>query len=132
MQVYSRAARLLPRSFARGLASQSQHGIFVGGSYKIPENARFFQVQNPAKAEVIGECVAATAQDVHEAIERSHRVFLSGEWSRADVRTRANIMQKIATLLRDNLDELAELEVLQTGRSIRWDGFGVEHFWKIS
>src|SRR3546814_218781 len=120
MQRYLSVATRLPRPLTRGLASHTQHGIFVGGAYRVPENAQFFAVENPAKAQVIAECVAATPRDVHDAIERAHRVFLAGEWSRTDVRHRANVMQKIATLLRDNLAELADLEVLQTGRSVRW------------
>jgi delta 1-pyrroline-5-carboxylate dehydrogenase len=119
MQSCLRAAKTASRFSARSLSSRSQHGIFVGGAYKVPEGAKFFDVENPAKAEVIGRCVAATAADVHDAIERSHRVFQSGEWSRADVRHRANVLQSIATLLRQNLGELADLEVLQTGRSVR-------------
>ena len=116
ISTYSRRAHW---SYSKGFSSQSTHGVFVGGAYRIPDKAKFFNVEDPATATVIGQCVAATADDVNDAVERAHRVFLSGDWSRRDVRQRAEVMQNIARLLRENLPQLAELEVKQTGRSIR-------------
>jgi acyl-CoA reductase-like NAD-dependent aldehyde dehydrogenase len=56
---------------------------------------------------------------IDRAVTVADEVFQSGVWSKSDVRHRAQVMNKIAEALRGDLDRLAEMEVAQTGRSVR-------------
>ena len=53
------------------------------------------------------------------AVNIAQDTFESGVWSRADVRQRAEVLNKIAANLRLNISRLAKMEVHQTGRAIR-------------
>ncbi|KAI6847901.1 aldehyde dehydrogenase [Hortaea werneckii] len=64
-------------------------------------------------------CHAASAEDVEDAVQAAHKTFQSGVWSRADRHHRADVLEKAAALLTQNLDELIAIEVQQTGRAIR-------------
>ncbi|KAI7279472.1 aldehyde dehydrogenase [Hortaea werneckii] len=64
-------------------------------------------------------CHAASAEDVEDAVQAAHKTFQSGVWSRAERHHRADVLEKAAALLTQNLDELIAIEVQQTGRAIR-------------
>lgn len=68
---------------------------------------------------VISRCHTASDQDVEDAVQSAHRVFKSGVWSRSQRQTRADVLDKAASLLTTNLPQLIPLEVQQTGRAIR-------------
>lgn len=53
------------------------------------------------------------------AIQNAHDVFKSGVWSRASRHDRARILEKIADSMTQELPQLIQLEVKQTGRAIR-------------
>ena len=53
------------------------------------------------------------------AIQEAQRAFKSGVWSRAPRHTRADVLDRCATLLEAALPELIALEVAQTGRVVR-------------
>lgn len=52
-------------------------------------------------------------------VQLAHAAFTSGIWSRADRNHRADVLEKIAQGLAENLPDLIALEVQQTGRVIR-------------
>lgn len=52
-------------------------------------------------------------------VQKAHAAFKSGIWSKAERTTRADVLEKIATLLAESLPNLIALEVQQTGRVIR-------------
>lgn len=54
------------------------------------------------------------------AVNTAEKVYQSGVWSKSDVRHRAQVMNAIAAALRADLNRLAEMEVAQTGRSVRY------------
>jgi acyl-CoA reductase-like NAD-dependent aldehyde dehydrogenase len=49
----------------------------------------------------------------------AHECYKSGIWSKAGRQTRADVLDRIAHLLIENLESLILLEVRQTGRAIR-------------
>lgn len=63
--------------------------------------------------------LSSDASTIDLAVQTAENVFQSGVWSKSDVRYRAQIMNAIAMALRADLNRLAEMEVAQTGRSVR-------------
>jgi len=93
--------------------------VFIDGKFVMPKGAEMFSVEAPATGRHLCHVVSADAELVNSACDAAHNSFQSGIWSRADVRERAKVMNKIAADLRINIDWLAELEVAQTGRAVR-------------
>ena len=77
-------------------------------------------VENPATGEAFATCQSASAQDVDDAVQAAHAVFVKGTWSSSAARAqRADVLEAAAAKLTDALPELIRLEVQQTGRATR-------------
>ncbi len=87
---------------------------FVDGQYLANQSGETFDVINPATAEVIYHVEIADEFVQQRAIESAHRGFK--EWSSLAAIDRARILQKAVALLRERNDELAKIEVLDTGK----------------
>lgn len=98
---------------------KDKYGSFVNGQEVFPVNAKYFDVEAPATGNHLCSVVAADKDAVNNAIDIAHATFESGVWSRADVRDRAKVLNKIAENLRANIPRLADMEVAQTGRAVR-------------
>jgi acyl-CoA reductase-like NAD-dependent aldehyde dehydrogenase len=97
------------------------YGSFIDGSELDVNkfNQSTFMVENPATSEIICKVASANKAVVDHACEVASRTYDSGVWSRSDVRHRAAVLSQISILLKENINDLAELEVVQTGRSVR-------------
>jgi len=60
------------------------------------------------------------AEDMKLAVESAQRAFESGVWADASPKERGRVLLKAAQLLRDRIDEIVTIEVLSTGRAIRY------------
>jgi len=98
---------------------KDSYGLWINGKEVFPPAASIFSINSPATGNYITKVVSATSDDVNNAANIAQKVYQSGIWSKADVRERAKILNKIAENLRSEIPRLAELEVYQTGRSIR-------------
>lgn len=63
--------------------------------------------------------VTASPYDVRKAISDANDVFQSGVWSRAPAIQRSAVLWNLARRLEQSIPDLAQLESLQTGRTIR-------------
>lgn len=70
---------------------------------------------NPATEEQIAEFTDCGAEAVDEAVARAKASFEAGVWSELPGRARAKIMWRIADLIDEHADELAQLDSLNTG-----------------
>jgi hypothetical protein len=95
------------------------YGLFVNGKEIIPQNAKTFDVMAPATDTFLSKVVSATQTDVESAANHAQEAYMSGTWSRLDVRDRSRVLFKIAENLRANIPRLADMEVAQTGRPVR-------------
>ncbi|MCH7810391.1 MAG: aldehyde dehydrogenase, partial [Chloroflexi bacterium] len=75
-------------------------------------------VRNPATGEEIARVGRSSAEDADRAVEAAHRTFQSGEWRRAPVRERRDVLRRIADLVRRDLEDLATLESQNAGKPI--------------
>lgn len=98
---------------------KKRYEMFVDGKPVRSESGAYFPVENPATGETAAEVAEGKAEDVKRAVEVGKQAFKDGRWSRMDVRLRARILNKAASLLAEALEDLAEIETLSTGRPIR-------------
>lgn len=91
--------------------------LFVDGGFRAAETGKPTSLINPATEAAFCEVAAADVADVNAAVESAHRAWESG-WRDLAPGKRAEIIFSIARKLRENLEELAQLEMLQIGKPI--------------
>ena len=90
--------------------------LFIHGEAVEATSGETFETLNPATGEVLTTVDHAGTKDVERAVESSREGFL--QWSGLTGGERGRILNRAAALLRDRNDDLARLEVLDTGKPI--------------
>src|SRR5215472_18048835 len=90
---------------------------FVNGVWHPPASSSRTELINPATEEKIAELATATIQDAHLAIESAHQAWESN-WRDVPPGKRESILHAIARVLREHLEEIAQLEMLNIGKPI--------------
>jgi acyl-CoA reductase-like NAD-dependent aldehyde dehydrogenase len=81
-----------------------------------------FSVINPATEDVVATVPGTTLEQTDEAIARAHEALTS--WRQVTPGDRANLLRRFSDVVRAHEDELAALEVLNSGHTIgnaRWE-----------
>ena len=94
-------------------------GMYVDGRWVQGIEGEVFETHDPATGEELATVPAADSADVDRAVRAARRAFDDGTWSNAvPERERARILHAMAALVRDQLEELAVLEVRDCGKPI--------------
>lgn len=101
------------------LTSVPTHGLFIDGSFRAARSGATMPVTAPGTGEVIAHVADADPSDVQAAVTSARRAFVSAEWRRMPLRTRARLVNKLADVMEANLEELYQLETLNNGRPLR-------------
>jgi betaine-aldehyde dehydrogenase len=78
-----------------------------------------FDVIEPATGARLASIPQATESDVDRAVRAADRAFRSGAWRSMNTRARGRVLLRLAELIREHRDELAELESRNVGKPIR-------------
>ena len=92
---------------------------FIDGQWTEP-SAVTLPVINPATEQQIALVSEADAQETAEAVSAAQRAFERGLWSRSNAAVKREVFHRIIALTRENLDELAWLEALNSGLPLRY------------
>ena len=84
------------------------------------DGAKTFDTVNPATGEVLTQVIEASAADVDRAVSAARRAFddKSGPWRKMSASERGRLVWRLADLIEQHIDELAELETLDNGKPI--------------
>ena len=91
---------------------------FIDAGYHDPAEGETEAILNPSTGETMAYAPLSTAQDVDAAVKAAKTAFEGGTWSRATPGERANALLKLADLIEEHTDELAELEADNAGKPI--------------
>src|SRR5262249_12536092 len=91
---------------------------FGNGTYRQTMNGQKFRSINPATGEVLAEIEGCSLQDVDKAVAVAKATFESGVWSQKHPSERKAVLLRFAELINKNLQELAVLESLDSGKPI--------------
>jgi len=91
--------------------------LYIHGSYVGSNSDEYFETINPATGQVIERIGQASLKDVEDAIESAEKGFAT--WSAMTAIERSRILLKAVSLLRQRNDELAALEVMDTGKPLQ-------------
>ncbi|HXH02759.1 MAG TPA: betaine-aldehyde dehydrogenase [Candidatus Competibacteraceae bacterium] len=95
----------------------SEQKLYIGGGYVEATSGETFATVNPATNEVLCQVQQASAADVERAVASAREGF--AQWSALTGAERGRILNRAAQLLRARNRELAELEVLDTGKPLQ-------------
>ncbi len=102
----------------RGTGRSLQTRLLIDGKWRDSVSGKTFETLNPATEEVIAEVAEGDAADVDLAVKAARKAFDSGPWRAMDARDRGRLINRLADLIEENIDELAELETLDNGKPI--------------
>ena len=92
--------------------------VFVGGQWRPPASGETYTTINPATEEVSAHVAKGDERDVDAAVQAARRAFDQGPWPRMAAAERARVLWKLADLINANLDEMARLESVNTGKTL--------------
>lgn len=92
--------------------------LFVGGQWREAADGARTEVVDPSRGAVLTTVAEAGAADVDAAVRAAREAFDGGAWSGLSGRERGRILHRVAELIRENADELAQLESLDVGKPI--------------
>jgi acyl-CoA reductase-like NAD-dependent aldehyde dehydrogenase len=91
--------------------------LFVDGAGRNSTSGRRTTLINPATETGFAEVAAADISDVSAAVESAYRAWETG-WRDLAPGKRSDILYNVARRLRDNIEEIAQLETLHIGKPI--------------
>src|ERR671931_1268359 len=92
-----------------------QYKNLVGGKW-VDGSGGTMEVINPATGETIAEVPRCTAEDVDRAIEAAKQAL--PEWLEKTPKERSELLHKLADVLEENAEELAQLESQNVGKPL--------------
>ncbi len=89
---------------------------YIGGNLIAPLHGKFLEGVNPATGEVYAQIPDSDDADVAAAVHAAERAF--PEWSRSTAEQRFKVLHRIAELIDENQDALAEAETNDNGKPL--------------
>ncbi|WP_414049301.1 aldehyde dehydrogenase family protein [Macrococcus animalis] len=96
---------------------KEQYGLFINGEFVDAENKETLEVKNPATGEVLAKIAKATTGDVDTAVKAATEAFKT--WRYVSATERAKYLNKIADVIEEHNDEIAQIESMNNGKPIR-------------
>jgi len=93
--------------------------LLINNEWVDSSDGKTFDTYNPATGEVIAKVAHATTKDVDMAVKAARRALETGPWGRMDAADRGRLMFKLADRIEQEAGELAMLESLNCGKTIR-------------
>jgi aldehyde dehydrogenase len=90
---------------------------FIDGDWTAPVEGRYFENPTPVTGKVFCEVARSTAADVDLALDAAHRA--ADQWGRTSTTERANILNRIADRIEQNLEKIAVAETWENGKPVR-------------
>ncbi|MGH7306609.1 MAG: aldehyde dehydrogenase family protein, partial [Candidatus Rokuibacteriota bacterium] len=92
--------------------------LFIAGGWRAPASGSTYDTINPATEEPSAQVGRGDERDVEAAVAAARKAFDSGPWPRMSAAERGRIVWKLGDLIQQNLDEMARLESLCTGKTM--------------
>src|SRR5258708_29181560 len=88
---------------------------YVNGAWRRSVATEYFDVTNPATAEILARTPLSTSADVDAAVQAAADAFPA--WRRTPPGERVQYLFKLKNLLEENLDDLARVITLENGKT---------------
>ena len=92
--------------------------LFIGGQWVGAQSGKTFETWNPATGEVLAQVAEGGRAEIDQAVAAARKAFETGPWPDISPAERGRLLWKLADLIEQNLEELAELETLDNGKPL--------------
>ena len=100
---------------------ERDHGLLIGGEFVPAADGATFETLDPATGNVIALVAQAGAADVDAAVAAARAAFApSAPWRTMPAAVRSTAIWRLADLLEQHADELAQLESLDNGKPVKF------------
>ena len=93
--------------------------LVVGGEHRPAAEDNTFAVIEPGTGAPMAQVAEAGPEDARRAIDVAVRAFDEGAWPRTSATLRGRVLLWASAMVRDRLEDLAELEARNVGKPIR-------------
>jgi 4-(gamma-glutamylamino)butanal dehydrogenase len=99
-------------------ATRPEGRALIGGRLVEAQSGRVFDKITPIDGRVIAQVARGAAGDVDAAVAAARTSFEQGQWRRAEPKVKKRVLRRFAELIRADIEHLALLETLDTGRPV--------------
>ena len=96
----------------------TEYTHYIGGRFVDSAAAATIDVINPATQDIIARVPDGNATDVQHAVTAARAAFESAPWRDLTAQDRGRILFRLAALVREHAERLAELETINNGKPI--------------
>jgi len=93
--------------------------MLINGKWVEAASGKTFPTYNPATGEVLARVAEGDREDIDRAVKAARAAFETGPWSKMTPSERGRLIWKLGDLLEQNLEEFAELEMLDNGKPLK-------------
>ena len=104
-------------SVAAFLAREHQH--FIGNAWRSSAEGKRIDIKDPGTAKKLSEVAAGDSAEIDLAVEAAKTAFYDGDWARTKPLERTALMNRLADLIEENIDEIAQIESLDGGNPVQ-------------
>jgi len=108
---------LQPGTEGAKVSFKTRYNNYIGGEWLPPVKGEYFENVSPVNGKVFCEIPRSTAEDIELALDAAHAAKVT--WGETSVAERANLLNKIADRIEQNLEMLAVAETWDNGKPIR-------------
>ena len=113
----------MPTTFEQGTYSDAVQAtldrkpqLFIDGQWVDSSHDATLEVEDPSSRRIVSHIVDASDKDVDRAVAAARNAFDDGRWSALPPVQREKLMHRLADLIEEHADELAELEAIDNGK----------------
>jgi len=92
--------------------------LLIDGKWVDAADGNTFPVIDPATGETVAHVAEGGAKDIDLAVRAARKTFDAGVWSSTPPNERAKLLWRLADLIDENAEELAQLETLDNGKPL--------------
>lgn len=96
---------------------KDKYDNYIGGKWTPPVRGQYFENVTPVTGKAFTEVARSTEEDIELALDAAHAA--KETWGKTSVAERANILNKIADRIEENLEMLAVAETWENGKAVR-------------
>src|SRR5499427_771260 len=113
------------------VAMRPRYDNFIGGKWVAPVDGKYFDNISPITGKPVCQIARSQAADVELALDAAHKA--KDAWGKTAPAKRAEILNKVADRMQENLSVLAAVETIDNGKPIRETSFAdiplaIDHF----
>ena len=106
-----------PNTEGSKVSFKDKYENYINGEWTPPVKGQYFDNVTPVTGKVFTQVARSTSEDIELALDAAHAA--KDAWGSTSVAERANILNKIANRIEENLELLAVAETWDNGKAVR-------------